>query len=114
MKFQVHVAALALATFIPLVAQAPKGWKVRFDRSTEASDPDASGAIKFVTVGHWFLGWAARFSCWNRFAEGPLYERRHSRNRSLVARVSRPSKTRWRLLTAAAVACCLFYSRSWW
>ena len=54
MKFQVHVAALALATFIPLAAQAPKGWKVRLDRSTEASDPDASGAIKFVTMGTGF------------------------------------------------------------
>ena len=54
MKFQVHLAALALATFIPLVAQAPKGWKVRLDRSTEASDPDASGAIKFVTMGTGF------------------------------------------------------------
>ena len=31
MKFQVHLAALALATFIPLAAQAPKGWKVRID-----------------------------------------------------------------------------------
>src|SRR6202451_2224642 len=54
MKFQVHVAALALATFIPLAAQAPKGWKVRLDRSTEASDPDASGVIKFVTMGTGF------------------------------------------------------------
>src|ERR1700675_2719638 len=54
MKFQVHVAALALATCIPLAAQAPKGWKVRLDRSTEASDPDASGAIKFVTMGTGF------------------------------------------------------------
>jgi hypothetical protein len=54
MKIQVHAAALALATFIPLVAQAPKGWKVRLDRSTEASDPDASGAIKFITMGTGF------------------------------------------------------------
>src|ERR1700675_3485088 len=54
MKFQVHVAALALATCIPLAAQAPKGWKVRLDRSAEASDPDASGAIKFVTMGSGF------------------------------------------------------------
>jgi len=54
MKFQVQVAALALAIFIPLAAQAPKGWKVRLDRSTEASDPDASGAIKFVTMGTGF------------------------------------------------------------
>jgi len=54
MKFQVHVAVLALATLIPLAAQAPKGWKARLDRSTEASDPDASGAIKFVTMGTGF------------------------------------------------------------
>ena len=54
MKFQVHVAALALATLIPLAAQAPKGWKVRADRSTSASDPDASGDIKFVTMGAGF------------------------------------------------------------
>jgi hypothetical protein len=54
MKFQVRLAALTLTTFIPLVAQAPKGWKVRLDRSTEASDPDASGAIKFVTMGTGF------------------------------------------------------------
>jgi len=54
MKFHVQVAALALATFIPLSAQAPKGWKVRLDRSTEASDPDASGAIKFITMGTGF------------------------------------------------------------
>lgn len=44
MKFQVQIAALELATFISLTAQAPKGWKVRLDRSAEASDPDASGA----------------------------------------------------------------------
>src|ERR1019366_6892861 len=54
MKFQVQVAALALAAFIPLAAQAPKGWKVRVDRSTEASDPDSSGQIKFVTMGTGF------------------------------------------------------------
>ncbi len=54
MKFQVHVAALALAISIPLAAQSPQGWKVRVDRSTEASDPDASGAIKFVTMGAGF------------------------------------------------------------
>jgi len=54
MKFQVRVAALVLTTMIPLAAQSPKGWKVRIDRSTEASDPDASGAIKFVTMGTGF------------------------------------------------------------
>jgi hypothetical protein len=54
MMFHRHVAALALVTFIPLAAQSPKGWRVRVDRSTEASDPDASGAIKFVTMGAGF------------------------------------------------------------
>jgi hypothetical protein len=33
---------------------APKGWKMRVDRSTSASDPDAAGAIKFVTMGTGF------------------------------------------------------------
>ena len=47
-------AALALIAFTPLYAQAPKGWKLRVDRSTSASDPDAAGDIKFVTEGSGF------------------------------------------------------------
>ena len=39
---------------VSLMAQAPKGWMVRADRSTSASDPDAAGAIKFVTMGTGF------------------------------------------------------------
>jgi hypothetical protein len=39
---------------VPLAAQAPQGWKMRVDRSTEASDPDAAGDIKFVTMGTGF------------------------------------------------------------
>jgi hypothetical protein len=54
MKHYVVVAALALATFAPLAAQAPQGWKMRVDRSAEASDPDAPGDIKFVTMGSGF------------------------------------------------------------
>jgi hypothetical protein len=54
MKRYVHVAVLALAAFMPLVAQTPQGWKMRVDRSTTASDPDAPGAIKFVTMGSGF------------------------------------------------------------
>lgn len=46
-----RIAALALAAIAPLAAQAPKGWKMRVDRSTSASDPDASGSIQFVTSG---------------------------------------------------------------
>ena len=45
------IAAIALLTIAPLLAQAPKGWKMRVDRSTSASDPDAPGAIKFMQMG---------------------------------------------------------------
>ena len=54
MKRHIHIAVLALVAVAPLVAQAPKGWKVRVDRSTTASDPDAAGAISFVTMGAGF------------------------------------------------------------
>src|ERR1700681_1315843 len=54
MKLHVHVAVLALVALAPLVAQSPKGWKMRVDRSTAASDPDAAGDIKFVTMGSGF------------------------------------------------------------
>ena len=37
-----------------LFAQAPKGWKMRVDRSASASDPDAPGAIKFMAMGGGF------------------------------------------------------------
>jgi hypothetical protein len=54
MKRYACIAALALAVMAPLSAQAPKGWKMRVDRSPEASDPDAPGDIKFVTMGSGF------------------------------------------------------------
>jgi hypothetical protein len=54
MKRHIQVAVLALVALAPLSAQAPKGWKVRVDRSKEASDPDAAGAISFVTMGAGF------------------------------------------------------------
>jgi hypothetical protein len=54
MKFHVPVAVLVLAAVTPLVAQTPRGWKMRVDRSTEASDPDAPGEIKFTTLGSGF------------------------------------------------------------
>jgi hypothetical protein len=54
MKRFAFVAALTLITAAPLIAQAPKGWMVRADRSTSASDPDGAGAIKFVTMGTGF------------------------------------------------------------
>jgi hypothetical protein len=57
MKRSLAVAAvvvLAMFVAVPLIAQAPKGWRLRADRSTSASDPDAPGAIKFVTMGTGF------------------------------------------------------------
>jgi hypothetical protein len=51
MKRQVVIAALAVAAVTSLAAQAPKGWKMRVDRSTSASDPDAPGTIKFMQMG---------------------------------------------------------------
>jgi hypothetical protein len=59
MKLRVHFsvvgfAVLALSVSAALLAQSPQGWKVRVDRSTSASDPDASGAIKFTTSGAGF------------------------------------------------------------
>ncbi|MSO55366.1 MAG: hypothetical protein EXQ55_00325 [Acidobacteria bacterium] len=54
MKRCVSAAVIALLAVAPLVAQAPAGWKLRADRSTSASDPDAAGNIKFVTMGKGF------------------------------------------------------------
>src|SRR5438445_10308401 len=54
MKRRAVIAILAVLTVVPLVAQAPKGWKMRVDRSTSASDPDAPGAIKFIQAGSGF------------------------------------------------------------
>src|ERR1700752_71743 len=54
MKRFVPAAVLALMAITPLIGQAPKGWKMRIDRSTSASDPDGEGAVKFVTMGSGF------------------------------------------------------------
>jgi len=54
MKRFIALAALMMLASVPLIAQSPKGWKVRADRSTSASDPDAAGTIKFTTAGSGF------------------------------------------------------------
>src|SRR6202795_3382190 len=54
MKRILSVALLAPFAIISLFAQAPQGWKVRADNSTNVTDPDAAGAIKFVTMGTGF------------------------------------------------------------
>jgi hypothetical protein len=46
--------AASMLVAVSLMAQSPKGWMVRADRSTSASDPDGAGAIKFVTMGTGF------------------------------------------------------------
>jgi hypothetical protein len=51
MKLHAPVTVLALVALAPMIAQTPPGWKMRVDRSTAASDPDAAGDIKFVTMG---------------------------------------------------------------
>jgi hypothetical protein len=47
------VALLAAAT-ITVGAQTPAGWKLHVDRSSNATDPDAAGNIKFTTSGGGF------------------------------------------------------------
>ena len=54
MKRVIAMLALAVAASAPLLAQAPAGWKLRADRSTSASDPDAPGAIRFMAMGGGF------------------------------------------------------------
>ena len=54
MKRIATIVALTVVTALPLIAQAPKGWMVRADRSTSASDPDGAGSIKFMQMGSGF------------------------------------------------------------
>jgi hypothetical protein len=55
MKRHLSTVALMLVAAATLAAQsAPAGWKQRIDRSTNASDPDAAGTVKFVTMGSGF------------------------------------------------------------
>ena len=43
-----------LSVMTPLSAQAPDGWRVRIDRSQNASDPDDVADLKVATVGKGF------------------------------------------------------------
>jgi hypothetical protein len=54
MKHFVGLILAALLALAPAFAQAPKGWKLRSDHSSDASDPDAPGANKFVVSGSGF------------------------------------------------------------
>lgn len=48
------VLSLVALLAVPLAAQAPEGWMVRVDRSTNASDPDDTPDLKFTTMGKGF------------------------------------------------------------
>ena len=55
MTKQLGVMAIAATLMTTVIsAQTPAGWKQRLDRSTSASDPDAAGTVKFVTMGNGF------------------------------------------------------------
>ena len=54
MKRFVLAAAIAVFALAPMTTHAQKGWMVRADRSTNASDPDGAGAIKFMEMGGGF------------------------------------------------------------
>lgn len=51
MKKTFSFAALVLLAGTALLAQAPKGWMVHIDRSTNSADPDAAGNLKFMQMG---------------------------------------------------------------
>jgi len=48
------ILAIAVLLVAPLGAQAPAGWQVRVDRSTNAQDPDNVPELKVATVGKGF------------------------------------------------------------
>ena len=52
-SFSLLLVLVAIAT-VGLAAQTTNGWKLRVDRSTSATDPDAAGAIKFTAEGNTF------------------------------------------------------------
>src|ERR1022692_4572905 len=54
MKRYGFAVVLVLVAAASLLAQSPTGWKMRVDRSMNASDPDAQGSIKFVAMGSGF------------------------------------------------------------
>lgn len=51
---RVLLVALTAFLVVPLSAQAPEGWKVRIDRSTDASDPDDTPDLKVMRMGDGF------------------------------------------------------------
>jgi len=50
MKRVVLATLLGTLAVTPVPAQSPEGWMARIDRSTNASDPDAAGDVRFTTI----------------------------------------------------------------
>jgi hypothetical protein len=48
------IATIALALSSPSLAQAPAGWQLRLDRSTNAADPDKTPDVKVTQMGAGF------------------------------------------------------------
>jgi hypothetical protein len=51
---RLFLTALIAAVAVPLAGQTSDGWKVRIDKSTNASDPDDSPDLKFMVMGKGF------------------------------------------------------------
>ena len=51
---RISMAALALLIAAPLAAQAPAGWQMRVDQSTNAADPDDVPEVTFPEVSNGF------------------------------------------------------------
>jgi hypothetical protein len=54
MRRMTWLVILSVLACVPLAAQSTAGWKVRPDRSTNASDPDAAGKIQFMAMAGGF------------------------------------------------------------
>jgi hypothetical protein len=54
MKHYLAIVLLWVLALVPALAQAPRGWMLRADRSTSAADPDKPGPISFTAVGSGF------------------------------------------------------------
>jgi hypothetical protein len=54
MKHYLAIVLLCVVALVPALAQAPRGWMLRADRSTSAADPDKPGPISFTAVGSGF------------------------------------------------------------
>jgi hypothetical protein len=53
-RFLCLIAAVAALGPTAVQAQSPAGWKLHIDRSTDATDPDKAGDVKFTSAGSGF------------------------------------------------------------